>query len=56
VQDESFLSKFKGFTADSDENTIDNVTAATYSSKGMKAAVRKAVDLYAEYKEEIFNG
>ena len=38
VQDDSFLSKLKGFGVDTDENSIDNVTAATYSSKGMKSA------------------
>lgn len=56
VQNEDFLSKFKGFGKDSDENSIDNITAATYSSKGMKAAVKKAVKLYDDHKEEIFNG
>lgn len=56
VQNDDFLSKFEGFTADTDENTIDNVTAATFSSKGMKSAVKKAVTLYGEHKEEILNG
>lgn len=56
VQDESFLEKFKGFNKDTDENSIDNVTAATYSSKGMKSACKKAVEIYDEHKEEIFNG
>ena len=56
VQNAEFLDKFKGFNVSSDENSIDNVTAATYSSRGMKAAVKKAVQLYSEHKEEIFNG
>lgn len=56
VQNSDFLDKFKGFNSETDENSIDNVTAATYSSKGMKAAVKKAVNLYNEHKEEIFNG
>jgi electron transport complex protein RnfG len=56
VQNEDFLSQFSGFGVDTDESTIDNVTAATFSSKGMKSAVKKAVTLYDEHKEEIFNG
>ena len=56
VQDDSFLSKLKGFGVDTDENSIDNVTAATYSSKGMKSACKKAVKLFEEHKEEILNG
>ena len=56
VQDDSFLSKLKGFGVDTDENSIDNVTAATYSSKGMKSACKKAVKLFDEHKEEILNG
>lgn len=56
VQNEVFLKQFKGYTVDTDEESIDNVTAATYSSKGMKAAMKKAVKLYDEHKEEIFNG
>ena len=50
------LSKLKGFFVDTDENSIDNVTAATYSSKGMKSACKKAVKLFDEHKEEILNG
>lgn len=56
VQEPSFADKFKGFTADTDENSIDNITSATFSSKGMKAACKKAVNLYSEHKEEIFVG
>ena len=56
LQDDSFLSKLKGFGVDTDENSIDNVTAATYSSKGMKSACKKAVKLFDEHKEEILNG
>lgn len=54
VQNEDFLSQFTGYGTETDENSIDNVTAATYSSKGMKRAVNKAVSLYDEHKEEIF--
>lgn len=55
VQNSDFLNQFMGYTVDTDENSIDNVTAATYSSKGMKSAMKKAVTLYDEHKEEIFN-
>ncbi|MGN1113920.1 MAG: FMN-binding protein [Oscillospiraceae bacterium] len=56
VQEKSFVDKFKGFTADTNPDDIDNVTSATYSSKGMKAACQKATALYSEHKEEILNG
>lgn len=56
VQEKSFLDKLIGFNTETDENSIDNITSATYSSKGMKAACKKAVKLYSEHKEEIFGG
>lgn len=56
VQNQEFLDNFKGFDAQTDENSIDNVTGASYSSKGMKSAVKKAVNLYEDNKEAIFNG
>lgn len=56
VQNESFWGKFVGFKAGDSVDGIDNVTAATYSSKGMKAAVVKAAELYSQHKEEIFGG
>ncbi|MBR4555121.1 MAG: FMN-binding protein [Ruminococcus sp.] len=55
VQDESFVAKLIGYSTDTDDKTIDGVTAATFSSKGMKAACRKAVELYAANKEAIFS-
>lgn len=54
VQDESFLSGFKGFTSDSDVSEVDNLTGATFSSKGMKNAVSLALKTYSENKEAIF--
>lgn len=54
VQDESFTEKFIGFGADDDTDSIDNITSATFSSKGMKSACKKAVTLYDENKEAIF--
>lgn len=56
VQDKSFTDKLKGFNKDTNPDTIDNVTSATYSSKGMKSACKKAVELYDNHKEEILNG
>lgn len=55
VQEQSFVDKLIGFTTDTDETKIDGVTAATFSSKGMKAACRKAVTIYEENKKAIFN-
>lgn len=54
VQDKSFTDTLIGFDKNTDESSIDGVTAATFSSKGMKAACRKAVTLYDKYKEAIF--
>ena len=54
VQEHSFLDKLIGFDKSTDETSIDGVTAATFSSKGMKAACRKAVTLYDKNKEAIF--
>ncbi len=56
VQDDSFVEKFIGLGADADTDDIDNITGATFSSKGMKSAYKKAVTLYSEHKEEIFGG
>lgn len=53
VQDKSFLEKLIGATADTEIASIDNISNATYSSKGMKAACEKAVKLYSEQKEAI---
>lgn len=56
VQDKSFTDKLIGFNNDTNPDSIDNVTSATYSSKGMKSACQKAVKLYSQHKEEIVNG
>lgn len=55
VQQDSFLTQLVGYGVDTDDASIDSVTAATFSSKGMKAACRKAVELYAANKEAIFS-
>lgn len=51
VNDKTFLDKFKGIN-DSPEK-VDNVTGATYSSKGMKKAVSLALETYKNKREEI---
>lgn len=56
VQDEPFIGSLKGVNVDTDVDAIDNVTSATYSSKGMKKACKTVVKLYSEHKEEIANG
>ena len=55
LQQDSFLSQLIGYGEDTDDADIDSVTAATFSSKGMKQACRKAVELYAANKEAIFS-
>ena len=55
VQEKSFLDTLIGFNTETNPDSIDNVTSATYSSKGMKSACMKAVKLYSEHKEEIAN-
>lgn len=52
VQNESHLKKFIGLT--SPEAEVDNITGATYSSKGMKNAVALAIGTYQSQKEAIF--
>ena len=51
VRESSFLDSFKGISYTSpDTDNIDNVTGATFSSKGMKSAVRTAAKAYSEMK------
>ena len=56
VQDESFTAQFAGFKPGDSTDDIDGVTAATYSSKGMKNAVSACAELYGSHKEAIFGG
>lgn len=53
VTDNGFLDKFKGIN--STEINVDNIAGATYSSKGMKAAVALAIKTYQDKKEAIFS-
>lgn len=48
-----FSDKFIGYTADDSLDNIDNVTGATYSSKGMKDAVKTALEVFSSNKEAI---
>ncbi|MEG0614436.1 MAG: FMN-binding protein [Oscillospiraceae bacterium] len=52
VKKKDFLDKFKGIN--STEIAVDNVTGATFSSKGMKSAVALAVETFGAKKGEIF--
>lgn len=56
VQDKSFTDNLKGFNVNTNLDEIQNVTSATYSSKGMKSACKKAVELYSQNREVILNG
>lgn len=52
---ELFIDKLKGFSSDDNLDNIDNVTGATYSSKGMKNAVKAALEVYTKHKEAILS-
>lgn len=54
VTESSFLYKFKGISDEDFE--VDNITGASYSSKGMKNAVKAAVSAYSQMKEEKTDG
>lgn len=53
VDSPDFLNQFKGIT--SAEFKVDNITSATYSSNGIKNAVKIAINTYNSHKEEIFS-
>ncbi len=50
-----FSDKFIGFTVDDDFDEVDNVTGATYSSKGMREAIKTALEVYSSNKEAILS-
>lgn len=52
---EIFSDKFIGFTSDSNLDDVDNVIGATYSSKGMKEAIKTALEIYNDNKEAILS-
>lgn len=55
VDNDKFLSSFKGTTNDDSVDTVDGVSNATYSSNGVKAAVKSAINTYNLKKDEINN-
>lgn len=55
VEDESWLSQFCGLKEETDIDSVDNITGASFSSKGIKNAVKIAAETYSEHKEEIFD-
>lgn len=54
VEDKEWLSGFKGATEGKSVDKVDNITGATFSSKGVKSAIKTALSTYKEHKEEIF--
>ncbi len=57
--DPSFSEQFKGmgldgnFAIKADDGDVDALSMATYTSRGVSAAVQKAVDIYRRLKDEI---
>lgn len=56
IKDKSFTDKFLSITSPEDVDTVDVISGATYSSKGMKMAVKSALEIYNNNKEDIING
>ncbi len=54
VDDDSFKGQFKGIQNVSEIENIDSITGATFSSKGVKSAVKTALEVYEKNKEGIF--
>ena len=52
ITDPKFTEQFKGKTVD-DPTSVDGVTGASYSTKGVFAAVTAAVDYYKNNKQEL---
>lgn len=55
VSDDSFKGKFSGITDAEKIEEIDNITGATFSSKGVKSAVKTALEVYENNEEGIFD-
>lgn len=55
VEDDSFKGKFSGISSTSEIEKIDSITGATFSSKGVKSAVKTALETYEKNKEGIFD-
>lgn len=56
ADDKDYLSKYNGISNETDVEFVDNVTGASYTSKGLKSAVMLAVKTYNENREAILNG
>lgn len=54
VSEKDYMNKYKGLSAEAEIEGVDNLTAATYSSKGLKSACEQVLELYTDQKGEIF--
>lgn len=54
TDDADYLAGYKGAASEDEVNAVDNVTGASYSSRGIKSAVSSALKAYSENKEAIF--
>ncbi|WP_028510591.1 FMN-binding protein [Ruminococcus sp. NK3A76] len=54
VSEKEYLAKYKNLKNGNEAEQIDNVTSATYSSKGLKRGIALALDIYHKHKGEIF--
>lgn len=52
ITNASFTDQFQGVSVDN-PTSVDGVSGATYSTKGVFQAVNKAVDYYQQHKDEI---
>lgn len=55
VNDKKFLKKFQNISDTKSVDEIDGITSATYSSKGIKAAIKEAITQFEKNKEAIFS-
>ncbi len=54
VANKDYTDKFTDKSRDFQIDDVDDLTAATYSSKGLKKACKEALEIYSKHKEEIF--
>lgn len=55
TDDPEYLAKYKGFKNGDNIDDIDNITGATYSSKGVKSAIKIATKTFTDNKEAILS-
>ena len=53
VSEKSFLDRFTGVATNSDINSVEKASGATYSTNGIKKAVKTALKVYEENKEAL---